>query len=303
MSTESTEKTKKNETEYICEICDFNTYKKTDYNRHILTIKHANNTLATESNNKNEKKYICHCDKKFKDRSGLWRHKKKCFKQEESESESESDSDSDSEEPTEKELIMMLIKQNTQLIEQNASLVKNGVINTNNSHNTIGSNNKTFNLQFFLNETCKDAMNLTDFVNSIQLQLSDLEKMGEIGYVEGISNIIIKNLKVLDVTQRPVHCADKKREVLYIKEEDKWEKENEEKEKIRKAIKRISNKNCDLLYKYKELHPDCMEYHSKYGDQYNKMMYEAMGGQGDNDDEKHNKIIKQIAKNVTIDKC
>ena len=302
MSTESTEKTKKNETEYLCEICDFNTYKKTDYNRHILTIKHANNTLATESNNKNEKKYICHCDKKFKDRSGLWRHKKKCFKHEESESESESDSESDSEEPTEKELIMMLIKQNTQLIEQNASLVKNGVSNNNYSHNTIGSNNKTFNLQFFLNETCKDAMNLTDFVNSIQLQLSDLEKMGEIGYVEGISNIIIKNLKVLDVTQRPVHCADKKREVLYIKEEDKWEKENEEKEKIRKAIKRISNKNCDLLYKYKELHPDCMEYHSKYGDQYNKMMYEAMGGQGDNDDEKHNKIIKQIAKNVTIDK-
>jgi hypothetical protein len=256
--------------------------------------------LASCDNNKNEKKYICECcEKKFKDRSGLWRHKKKCIQ----ESESESETESEKEEPTEKELIMMLIKQNTQLIEQNASLVKNGISNTitTNSHNNT-INNKTFNLQFFLNETCKDAMNLTDFVNSIQFQISDLEKMGEIGYVEGLSNIIIKNLKGLDVTQRPVHCADKKREVLYIKEEDKWEKENEEKEKLRKAIKRISNKNSNLLFKYKELHPDCMEYHSKYGDKYNKMMYEAYGGKGDDDTEKENKIIKQIAKNVSIDK-
>lgn len=297
MATESTAKTKNNDMCYACELCDFNTSKKTDYNRHILTIKHSSNTLATTDNNKNEKIYICECcDKKFKDRSGLWRHKKKCFPLDKSESESESES----KEPTEKELIMMLIKQNSQLIEQNASLVKNGVINTTNSHNY--SHNKTFNLQFFLNETCKDAMNLTDFVNSIQFQLSDLEKMGEIGYVEGLSNIIIKNLKGLDVTQRPVHCADKKREVLYIKEEDKWEKENEEKEKIRKAIKRISNKNSNLLFQYKELHPDCMEYHSKYGDQYNKMMYEAYGGKGDDNTEKENKIIKQIAKNVSIDK-
>jgi len=301
MATFSTDKTKKNDLIYNCEYCYFNTCKKTDYNRHLLTIKHTSNNLATASNNKNEKKYICECcDKKFKDRSGLWRHKKKCFKHQEIE---ESGSESESEEPSEKELIMLLIKQNTQLIEQNASLVKNGInntITTNSHNNTI--NNKTFNLQFFLNETCKDAMNLTDFVNSIQLQLSDLEKMGEIGYVEGLSNIIIKNLKGLDVTQRPVHCADKKREVLYIKEEDKWEKENEEKEKIRKAIKRISNKNCDLIYKYKELHPDCMEYNSKYGDKFNKMMYEAMGGKGDDDSEKENKIIKQISKIVTIDK-
>ena len=297
MATESTKKTKKNDTEYCCKICDFKTCKKTDYNRHTLTVKHTSNLLATADNIKNEKKNICEfCEKKFKDRSGLWRHKKKCYPSE------DSDTESDSGEPTEKELIMLLIKQNSQLIEQNASLVKNGMNNTitTNSHNN--SHNKTFNLQFFLNETCKDAMNLTDFVNSIQLQLSDLEKMGEIGYVEGISNIIIKNLKGLDVTQRPVHCADKKREVLYIKEEDKWEKENEEKEKIRKAIRRISNKNCDLIYKYKELHPDCMEYHSKYGDKYNKMMYEAMGGPGDNVNEKENKIIKQIVKNVSIDK-
>jgi hypothetical protein len=299
MSTFSTKKTKKNENNYCCKICDFKTCKKTDYNRHNNTIKHSINILATASNEKNEKMYNCDCcTKKFKDRSGLWRHKQKCI----SYKETDEVVTSNSTEITEKELIMMLIKQNSQLIEQNASLMKNGVNNTITNSNNNNSNNKTFNLQFFLNETCKDAMNLTDFVNSIQLQLSDLEKMSEIGYVEGISNIIIKNLKGLDVTQRPVHCADKKREVLYIKDEDKWEKENEEKEKIRKAIKRISNKNCDLLYKYQELHPDCLEYNSKYGDKYNKMMYEAMGGKGDNDTEKENKIIKQIAKNVSIDK-
>jgi Txe/YoeB family toxin of Txe-Axe toxin-antitoxin module len=137
-------------------------------------------------------------------------------------------------------------------------------------------------------------MNIMDFVDSIKLQLSDLENVGKLGYVEGISKIITTNLKALDVTQRPIHCADKKREVLYIKDEDKWEKENEEKEKIRKAIKRISFKNSLLVNQFKALHPDCADYHSKYGDQYNKLMYEAYGGQGDNEMEKENKIIRHI---------
>ena len=306
MESFSTKKNEKNSVKYCCEICHFNTCKKQDYSRHLLTMKHKINTSSTSVNIKNEKIHICAlCEKNFKDRSGLWKHKKKCIPDDKiEENESESDSESDAiNEPTEKELIMMLIKQNSLLIEQNASLVKNGV-NNSNSHNTISnSNNKTFNLQFFLNETCKNAMNLTDFVNNIQLQLCDLEKMGEIGYVEGLSNIIINNLKELDVTERPVHCADKKREVLYVKDEDKWEKENEEREKIRKAIKRISSKNCLLINQFKEIHPDCTKYHSKYGDQYNKMMYEAYGGKGDNDMEKENKIISHIAKNVTIDKA
>ena len=163
------------------------------------------------------------------------------------------------------------------------------------------SHNKTFNLQFFLNETCKDAMNIMDFVDSIKLQLSDLENVGKAGYVEGISNIITTNLKALDVTQRPIHCADKKREVLYIKDDDKWEKDDE-KTKIRKAIKRVACKNQRLLPKFKEEHPDCGKYHSKFSDQYNKIVVESMGGSGDNDMEKEDKIIKNISKNVTIDK-
>jgi dGTP triphosphohydrolase len=197
-----------------------------------------------------------------------------------------------------KDLIMMLVKQNTELME----ILKNGTNNNNQSHNT-NSLNKTFNLQFFLNETCKDAMNIMDFVDSIQLQLSDLEKVGEIGYVEGISNIITSKLKSLDVTQRPIHCTDKKREVLYIKDEDKWEKEDEQKKKVRKAIKRVASKNIQLLPKFKEAHPDCIKATSRFSDQYNKMIVESMGGSGDNDLEKEDKIIRKITNVTTIDKA
>jgi hypothetical protein len=196
----------------------------------------------------------------------------------------------------------MLLKQNSDLIMQNAELVKNGINNTTNSHNNNNSNNKTFNLQFFLNETCKNAMNIMDFVNSIKLQLSDLENVGKIGYVEGISNIINSNLKALDITQRPIHCTDKKRETLYIKDENKWEKENDDKTKIRKAIKHIAHKNTKLIPQFKDQHPDCGKSISKYSDQYNKLIIEAMGGSGDNEIEKEDKIIKNISKIVTIDK-
>jgi hypothetical protein len=178
----------------------------------------------------------------------------------------------------------------------------NGASNTIINSNNTNSNNKSFNLQFFLNETCKDAMNIMDFVESIKLQLSDLEKVGELGYVDGISNIIVKNLNALEVEKRPVHCTDKKREILYIKDENKWEKEDDDKNKIRKAIKKVACKNQRLLPKFKEEHPDCGKYHSKFSDQYNKLVVESLGGSGDNDDEKEDKIIRKIAKNVLIDK-
>jgi hypothetical protein len=174
----------------------------------------------------------------------------------------------------------------------------------NGTHNTTthtNSHNKAFNLQFFLNETCKDAMNITDFVDSIKLQLSDLERVGELGYVEGISNIIVKNLKDLDVTQRPVHCTDKKRETLYIKDEDKWEKDAEKK-KMHKLVKKVADKNVRMLHKFKEAHPDCNRSVSKFSDQYNKIIVESMGGPGDNDYEKEEKIIKKVSNEVFVEK-
>jgi hypothetical protein len=193
------------------------------------------------------------------------------------------------------------MKENFEMKNAMMDVIKNGTVQNSNNTTNTNSHNKSFNLQFFLNETCKDAMNITEFVDSIQLQLSDLERVGEIGYVEGISNIIVKNLKQLDVDKRPVHCTDKKRETMYVKDSDKWEKD-EENSKIRKAIKKVASKNQRLIPRFKEEHPDCIKYHSKYSDQYNKLIVESMGGSGDNDFEKEEKIIKNISKNVIVDK-
>ena len=273
---------------FYCKNCDYYTSRKSSYIKHLSTSKHKSCTKSS----KNEQKVATHeciCGRIYKHDSSYYRHKQKC------------NVTNNSDEITNKELIIALLKQNSELIGQNSELAKNVGHNTINSNN-INSHNKTFNLQFFLNETCKDAMNITDFVNSIKLQLSDLEKVGKIGYVEGISNIINTNLKALDVTQRPIHCSDKKREVLYIKDENKWEKEDNDKNKIRKAIKQVAHKNSMLISKFKEAYPDCGKSVSKYSDQYNKLIIESMGGAGDNDIEKENKIIKNITKITLINK-
>ena len=304
METLGDKKPAKTCSKFHCKFCDYFTSKKSSFNEHLATDKHKKRTLGDAGDKKpaflllSEKQFPCeHCGKNYSSRNGLWKHKKVCIEIIKEESTQEDLSD--------KDLILLLLKQHSKLVEQNSELlevIKNGTHNTSNSHNNTNSHNKTFNLQFFLNETCKDAMNIMDFVDSIKLQLSDLEKLGEIGYVEGISNIITSKLKALDVTQRPVHCTDKKREILYIKDEDKWEKEDEEKKKLRKAIKRVASKNQRLIPKFKEIHPDCIKAASRFSDQYNKMIIESMGGSGDNDLEKEDKIIKKITKEVVIDK-
>ena len=288
---ETNEKSPKNPKQFFCKKCHYYTSNKKDYTKHIMTSKHTRLTNTNELANKNPEKsqdYLCICGRIYKHLSSLCKHKKVCEFVENNTDTNETIFD--------KDLIMLLVKQNTELLE----VLKNGTNNTVISNNH--SNNKTFNLQFFLNETCKDAMNIMDFVNSIQLQLSDLESVGKLGFIEGISNIITTNLKALDITQRPVHCTDNKRETIYIKDENKWEKEDEQKVKLRKAIKKIATKNLCLLPKFKEAHPDCNRSSSKYSDQYNKIIIEACGGSGNNDLEKEDKIIRNIAKNVTIDK-
>ena len=299
--------TKKNENKYCCLFCDFNTSKKTDFSRHLQTDKHKkaenDSVLVVNDSNfttKNEKIYKCDCGKIYKYDSGYYRHKKSCnYEAEKEEKKEEHIALID-----DKELITMLVKQNAQLLTQHTDILeilKNGTHNTSQSHNN-NSLNKTFNLQFFLNETCKDAMNLMEFVDSIKLQLSDLEKVGELGYIEGISNIITSNLKTLDITKRPIHCTDKKREILYVKDDNKWEKEDEDKKKIRKLIKKVAAKNQNLVPEFKKAHPDCMYYDSKYSDQYNKIMLEAMGGFDGTNAEKENKIIRKISNITAIDK-
>ena len=282
---------------FVCNVCDYKCSKGFNLDRHLLTSKHIqatnSNGLAIEKGQK-EPEYICqNCNKEQKDNSGLWRHKKKCKLTKESEPEIKS------QESKKDDLIEYLIKENKEIKELILELAKKDTYN--NTTNNTNSHNKAFNLNFFLNETCKDAMNIMDFVDSIKLQLSDLERVGELGYIEGISNIIVKNLKELDVTQRPVHCTDKKRETLYIKDEDKWEKD-EERLKLHKVIRKVACKNQNLIPKFKEAHPDCNKYHSKFSDQYNKIIVESMGGPGDNDFEKEEKIIKNISKQVFIEK-
>ena len=281
------EKVPKSSHIYCCNICDYSSSRKSQYDRHLLTDKHKINVLAMNGNVtaiiKSSNEYICEiCKKKYKDNSGLWRHKKKC-------NQPTTDS-SNNEFVFDKEFVMLILKQNSELQTQMLEVIKNG------THNT--TNNKTFNLQLFLNETCKDAMNIMDFVDSVKVQLCDLEKVGELGFVNGISNIIIKNLKDLDVTQRPVHCTDLKREVLYIKDQDKWEKEEHENKKLRKAIKHIAQKNSKLLSSFREKYPDCNKSDSKYSDKYNKVVLESFSG----DCENENKIIKKISKEFFIDK-
>ena len=278
---------------FYCEKCDYGTGKKSSMDKHIASSKHLKSIIVNETVAKSCcVSHTCqNCKKTYKEPSGLWRHKKKCFNV-------TYNTNIENEKITDDNLIVMLINQCKELRDENKELIdiiKNGTHNTN-------SHNKTFNLQFFLNETCKDAMNIMDFVDSIKLQLTDLEKVGRIGFVEGISNIITTNLKALDITQRPIHCTDNKREVLYVKDEDKWEKEAEEKEKMRKVIKMITNKNIKMLSKFKDVHPDCEKSISKYSDEYNKIVIESFGGPGDNDLEKENKIIKNISKTVTINK-
>ena len=279
--------------QFYCEKCNYISSRKSQYERHLSTSKHKKSTFVNINVPKSSTLFECECGKKYKERTGLWRHKNKgiCL-QKMNNNNNISDKD---------ELINFLMKESSELKHLVLEVLKNGVSNTNNISN-INCNNKTFNLQLFLNETCKDAMNITDFVDSLQLQLSDLEKVGEVGYIEGISNIIIKNLNALDVTQRPIHCTDKKRETMYIKDEDKWEKENEKKDKMHRMIRKVTTKNINLISEFRMKYPDYKKNTSKTSDQFNKIIIESMGGNGDNDYEKEEKIIKKIAKEVFIDK-
>jgi len=290
--------THKSSKRFECILCAYLTCRKSQYDRHILTDKHRILTNQPSTSSKSSiNSYKCECGNEYLHRQSLYNHKKKCTKNENNINNKD-------------DIIMMLIKQNSELIKEQTDvkqlileLVKNGINNTTNNINT-NSNNKTFNLQFFLNETCKNAMNISDFVDSINLQLSDLEKVGEVGYVEGISNIIIKNLNALDESERPLHCTDKKRETIYIKDQGQWEKEDDNKSKLKKTINKIAHKNIKLISQFREKYPECKKSESNISDKYNKIPkgIEAMGGPGDNNLEKEEKIIRNITKATTINK-
>jgi hypothetical protein len=290
--------------DFSCKICDYTTGKKSSYANHLLSAKHQTATNGNKIMLGLCSAFICdYCNKSYKNRTGLWRHKKACNVQIINNGKNEILSSQIS-----PELIINVLQQNKELqqllIEQNKTILElsktSNNINTNISH--INSHNKTFNLQFFLNETCKDAMNMSDFIDSMKLQLTDLESVGKLGFVDGISNIIINNLIALDVEKRPVHCSDSKRETMYIKDKDKWEKEDDELNKMKQIIRQVRDKNISLINTWRDLYPECVLSNSKKTELFNKICMESFGGDQGTKQQREEKIISKIAKEIVIDK-
>jgi len=295
----------KNPQRFSCEICHYATSNKKDWNKHTDTIKHQN---LTNPNYNSLKEYKCSCGKIYKHLSTLCAHKKKCINPSLNENIVLQDSSNNNiiqllikENSDFKNIILDLVKSNTDLQKQMIDVCKNiqpsSITNTN-SNNTTNNNNKTFNLNFFLNEQCKDAMNIKDFVQSIQIEMSDLERIGKEGYVEGFSRIILEKLKEMNIYKRPLHCSDAKRETMYIKENDVWNKdESPNNEKMIEFIKAVEQKNYSSLLAYADAYPDVYKQESKRNVPYLHMALQSNGTA-----EKINKVIKRIIKEVVIDK-
>jgi len=307
----STQKAQKNAEKFQCESCNVICCKKSDWTRHLLTAKHKKSTEATFSNEKNAAAFRCECcGQSYKERTGLWRHSKKCKKAPKSAENIELVNmqvmdmsyniilEIVKQNQEFKEILMEQSKENQKLQQQLIEMAKEGKTINNNT-----TTNNNFNLQLFLNEKCKDALNIDDFVGQIKLQLSDLDMIGRVGYMEGMSKIFLRNLKALDVSKRPIHCSDLKREVLYVKDKDAWEKDNSENFKIKRAIKEIECKNIKQIPKWREENPTADDTETKKHMEYQNILLEAMGGATSEDDnKKHEKIIRNIAKEVVIDK-
>jgi hypothetical protein len=282
---------------YDCSNCQFICCKQSDWSRHLTTQKHIKNTNLTHIEHPLTKKtavYLCEkCNKPYQSRVGLWYHHKKCIELNKDEKEIKSAN----EVKILTNLVLEMVKSNTALQQQMLELCKNTNNNTINN-NTINSNNKTFNLQLFLNEECKDAMNMSEFIASIQLQISDLENMGKLGYTEGMYNIIMNEIVDMETFKRPIHCSDLKRETLYIKEENKWEKEGPDNKKMKNALRHIEQKNFKLLNEWQAKHPHFKECSSSENDTYLQIVSNATNGTPEN----MNKVIKKMMKKVVIEK-
>ena len=287
---------------FSCIICDYTTSKKSSIDKHLLTSKHILKQMKQKSCPKVAPNFICVCGYTCKSRTTLWRHKKDCdYTEDDDVCEDDNDDDEEiTDELTDKEIIKALIKHTEQL----AKLVENGTNNTTTNTNSYNTNslNKTFNLHFYLNETCKDAMNISDFVSSIKVNLEDLEHTGRQGYVQGITNIVAKNLDKLETHMRPLHCSDLKREVIYIKDNNEWTKEAGDNPILTKAIKTIANENIKQISAWKDNYPDCIKSDSKKNDLYLKIVSNSMNGlTKEESDHNIHKIISNVAKKVTID--
>ena len=293
---------------FYCILCHYGTCKKSSYDNHLLSRKHKKSMIFNEKaeNCNTFSKYSCKkCGKEYKDYSGLWRHRKKC----DYSNNNKIDIKDKLEEPKNElnitnEIFLEFLKQNQEFQKQIFEFMKTNVTNiSNTTNNNNNCYNKTFNLQFFLNEKCKDALNINEFIDSLKISFSDLENIGENGFVNGISKIFVNGLKSLDVYKRPIHCSDLKRETMYLKEDNIWEKDNENKDRLKKAVKLIAHKNMLKINDWKKENPQYKNSDSKKNDQYLKMLISTAGPTNKEDEIAHyEKIISNIAKEVTIDK-
>ena len=292
---------------YSCEKCDYHTSKKSSYDDHLLTAKHNSAMFSNEKSAILSSKFMCpNCCKEYKDNSGLWRHKKKCIEPYIS---LEKNGETTNQQPVQitTDVVLQILKQNEDLqkllVEQTTKfmeLAKEGknIINNTNTNNTTNN----FNLNVFLNEKCKDAINITDFVNSLVVTINDLEETARLGYAEGISKIFVNGLKQLDVYKRPIHCSDLKREVLYIKDQDNWEKDDD-KTHLLQAIKVVGNKNIKQISEWQKINPHFKDPESKQNDKYLSMLCNVMsGGSQEETAKNYDKIVRNIVKETVIDK-
>jgi hypothetical protein len=314
----------KNSKKHHCIICDFYTNKINDYNRHLLTPKHINNSNNTNNTNKmaettNDfthftpyKLYNCECGKEYLHMSSLCKHKKSCDTTKQSENIIMNIEDEKSSAEFDAEMIIELLKQNQefkelileqnkQMMEQNKQILELSK-DRNVTNNITQNNNNKFNLNVFLNETCKDALNLSEFLESLILTLTDFENFGPLGYCGGISNILVNGLNKLDISKRPIHCSDLKREVIHIKNNDTWHKDDD-KEQMIKAIKAIEHKNVKQMSLWGKANPEYKDPNHKKSDLYTKLIDQSLC---DTDKEKalknYNKIIRSVAKEILVDK-
>ena len=280
---------------YSCILCKYYTSKYADYNKHLQTKKHIKREGVTEVKQIVTKNLSCNCGEIFNNRTTLWRHKKKC-KDDEMMYNGINIKDKDA-------LVLHLLQENSKLtnkiIEMTPQTSITNNTNNSNSHNT----NNNFNLNFFLNETCKNAMNISEFVSSIKMDLDDLEHVGRTNYIEGITNIVVKNLNNLEQQLRPLHCSDSKREILYIKDNNEWTKETDSKPILTNTIKHIANQNIKQINNWVKEYPDCIKSSSRKNDLYLKIVSNSMNGLTKEEGDKNiNKIISNVSKKVTINK-
>ena len=298
-------KSPKNPLIFECLVCDYKCSNKKDFKKHLTTVKHkrlTNTDINIPINPQSTDGFNCDCGKSYKHRQSLHKHQLKCKfvkKTEEEEKEEENEVNLDDDNISYKNLLIQSMKENSLLREELTETRKEimGMVPLigNNNNNTTNNN---FNLNLFLNETCKDALNITDFINSLRLQLKDIEYTTDNGHVKGITNIFHNALSNMEENKRPLHCTDLKREVLYIKDNDEWHID-EDKDKLKEAVQTVTNKNISNTGKWLEKYPDHNKAESKDFEKYIKMTTNIMGT---GEEGEQNKIVKNILKEVTIEK-